>query len=103
MVLSERRPPWQSQGVQRGEEGEEREVTEKREEEREVGRGLVREERVDWVDAAGAGDRNWGKTKEGGMCSWGSPARISKIFGIFIWGRLKYLQYMARVVPRRQA
>ena len=64
--------------VKRGEEGDEREVTEKREEEREVGRGLVREERVDWVDAAGAGGRNWGKTREGGMCSWGRPATISK-------------------------
>ena len=60
--------------VKRGEEGEEREVTEKREEEREAGRGLVREERVDWV---GAGGRNWGSTKEGGMWSWGSPAIIS--------------------------
>ena len=71
--------------MKRGEEGEEREVTEKREEEREAGRGLVREERVDWVGpagpAAGGGGRNWGRTKEGGMCSWGSPARISEIFG----------------------
>ena len=64
--------------VNRGEEGEEREVTEKREEEREGGRGLVREERVDWVGPAGpgGGGRNWGRTKEGGMCSWGRPARI---------------------------
>ena len=78
--------------VKRGEEGDEREVTEKRDEEREVGRGLVREERVDWDGAGGAGGRNWGKTKEGGMCSWGSPVTISEIFGIFIRGRLKYLQ-----------
>ena len=58
--------------VKRGEEGEEREVTEKREEERDVGRGLVKEERVDWV--GGGGGRNWGRTKEGGMCNCGRPA-----------------------------
>ena len=73
--------------VKRGEEGEEREVTEKREEEREAGRGLVREERVDWVGAGpGGGGRNWGKTKDGGMCSWGRPANqecLRYFFGIF--------------------
>ena len=59
--------------VKRGEEGEV--GTEKREEEREAGRGLVREESVDWV-AAAEGGRNWGKTNEGGMCSWGRPGRM---------------------------
>ena len=69
--------------MKRGEEGEEREVTEKREGDKEVGSGLVNDPA--WrtpAGAAGAGGRNWGRTREGGMCSWGRPAKVPTL-GVF--------------------
>lgn len=65
--------------MKRGEEGEEREVTEKREEDKEVGSGLVNDPAWRTPPEAGAGGRNWGRTREGGMCSWGRPAKVSTL------------------------
>ena len=62
--------------VKRGEEGE---VTEKREEDKEVGSGLVNDPAWRTPPEAGAGGRNWGRTREGGMCSWGRPAKVSTL------------------------
>ena len=65
--------------MKRGEEGEGRDVTEKREEDNEVGSGLVNDPAWRTPAGAGAGGRNWGRTKEGGMCSWGRPAKVSTL------------------------
>ena len=65
--------------MKRGEEGEEKDVTEKREEDKEVGSGLVNDPAWRTPPEAGAGGRNWGRTREGGMCSWGRPAKVSTL------------------------
>ena len=75
--------------MKRGSEGEEREVTEKREEDNEVGRGLVNDAAWRTPPEAGAGGRNWGRTREGGMCSWGRPANVLKL--AFVLGNSQYL------------
>ena len=65
--------------MKRGSEGEEREETEKREEDKEVGSGLVNDPAWRTPPEAGAGGRNWGRTREGGRCSWGRPANVLKL------------------------
>ena len=65
--------------MKRGSEGEEREATEKREEDNEVGSGLVNDPAWRTPPEVGAGGRNWGRTREGGMCSWGRPAKVSTV------------------------
>ena len=75
--------------MKRGSEGEEREVTEKREEDNEVGSGLVNDPAWRTPPEVGAGGRNWGRTREGGMCSWGRPANVLKL--AFVLGNSQYL------------